>query len=117
MTTVTTVTTFQPTPRARRCARTCTRTRTWGADPVTVVTVVTGQAEQDPARATRGDDIEETAFHALDFVGSVKAGKHLKLKLKVRNILNQRKELHSGVFLTNRITPGVSASLGLVLSY
>ncbi|HEY0714458.1 MAG TPA: carboxypeptidase regulatory-like domain-containing protein [Polyangia bacterium] len=62
-------------------------------------------------------DIEEQTFHSLDFVGSYAHGKHLKLKLKVRNLLLQRRELKQGAFLIQSVDPGISASLGLSVSY
>ncbi|HEY0705428.1 MAG TPA: TonB-dependent receptor, partial [Polyangia bacterium] len=62
-------------------------------------------------------DIEEQTFHALDFVGSYAHGKQLKLKLKVRNLLLQRRELKQGAFLIQSADPGISASLGLSFSY
>jgi TonB dependent receptor/Carboxypeptidase regulatory-like domain/TonB-dependent Receptor Plug Domain len=64
-------------------------------------------------------DIEEQAFHSLDLVASIATGEHLKLKLKlkVRNLLYQSRELKQGDFLIQRLDPGISASLGLALSY
>ena len=62
-------------------------------------------------------DIEEQAFHSLDFVASARLGKHLKLKAKVRNILKQSKELKQGDFSILRIDPGISGSLGLSVAY
>lgn len=62
-------------------------------------------------------DIEESALHSLDFVGSVKAGPHMKVKLKLRNLLYQRRELWQGNFLIQRADPGISASLGLSINY
>ncbi len=62
-------------------------------------------------------DIEERPFHSLDFVGSARAGKHMKVKLKVRNILLQKRELRQGDFLIQRSEPGISASLGLTVAY
>jgi outer membrane receptor protein involved in Fe transport len=62
-------------------------------------------------------DIEEQAFHSLDVVGSAQIGRHLKLKLKVRNLLAQSVEFKQADFLLQRTEPGISASLGLALSY
>jgi hypothetical protein len=62
-------------------------------------------------------DIEEQAFHALDLVASVETTRHLKLKLKVRNLLFQQRELKQGDFLIQRTEPGISASLGVSYSY
>jgi hypothetical protein len=62
-------------------------------------------------------DIEEQTFHSLDFVSSYAHGKHFKLKLKVRNLLLQRKELKQGTFLIQSVEPGISASLGMSISY
>jgi outer membrane receptor protein involved in Fe transport len=62
-------------------------------------------------------DIVERPFHALDLVSSVEVGPNLKLKLKVRNILLQKRELRQGDFLIQRMEPGISASLGAAYSY
>ena len=62
-------------------------------------------------------DIEEQAFHSLDFVASAHLGKHVKLKAKVRNVLMQSRELKQGDFLILRVDPGISGSLGVVVAY
>ncbi len=62
-------------------------------------------------------DIEEQPFHSLDFVGSAAVSKSLKVKLKVRNLLWQRRQLQQGSFLIQETDPGIAASLGLSLSY
>ena len=62
-------------------------------------------------------DIEEQAFHSLDLVGSAEIGKHVKVKVRVRNLLFQGRELKQGDFLLQRLDPGISGSLGLTLSY
>ncbi len=73
--------------------------------------------------ATRRDenvlppDIEEMAFHSLDLVGSVAMGKHLKLKLKIKNLLMERRDLYAGASLINRSEQGITASLGLSIAY
>jgi outer membrane receptor protein involved in Fe transport len=62
-------------------------------------------------------DIEEATFHSLDFVGGARVGRHMKLKLKIRNILLQKRELRQGDFLIQRAEPGISASFGITVSY
>ena len=62
-------------------------------------------------------DIEERAFHALDLVASLETSNHVKLKLKVKNILWQHKELRQGDFLIQRTEPGIGVSLGATISY
>jgi hypothetical protein len=62
-------------------------------------------------------NIEEQAFHSLDLVASAPLGKHLKLKLKIKNLLMQATELMQGSFLIQRIEPGLSGSLGVTLLY
>jgi hypothetical protein len=58
-------------------------------------------------------DIEEQAFHSLDFVGSWGVGKHLKLKLRARNLLFQRRILTQGSLVALDLNPGITVSLGL----
>jgi outer membrane receptor protein involved in Fe transport len=62
-------------------------------------------------------DVEEQAFHSLDLLTSWGIGKHLKLKLKVRNLLNQRRILEQGSLVVQDLKPGVSGSLGLSYEY
>jgi hypothetical protein len=62
-------------------------------------------------------DIEEQEFHSLDLVGSVKVSESVRLKLRVRNLLLQRRELRQGAFLIQRTDPGISASLGASVAY
>ncbi len=62
-------------------------------------------------------DIEEQPFHSLDLVASLETGNHVKLKLKVRNLLWQHRELRQGDFLIQRTEPGLSVSLGATISY
>lgn len=62
-------------------------------------------------------DIEELPFHALDFVSSWEASKHLKLKLKWRNILLQSRRLQQGSIQVLRASPGTFVSLGLEYTY
>jgi hypothetical protein len=62
-------------------------------------------------------DIEEQAFHSLDLVGSAGIGKHVKVKVRIRNLLLQGRELKQGDFLLQRLDPGISGSLGLAISY
>jgi hypothetical protein len=62
-------------------------------------------------------DVEEAPFHSLDFVASAQVFRNVKLKLKVRNILLQEQELRQGDYLVRQRDPGISASLGLALSY
>lgn len=58
-------------------------------------------------------DIQEQPFHSLDFVGSWGLHKHIKLKLKARNLLAQSSVLKQGSLVAQQIYPGVSFSVGL----
>ncbi len=62
-------------------------------------------------------DIEEQAFHSLDYIGSWGISKNLKLKLKARNLLFQKKTLKQGSLIAQRMNAGVSVSLGLSYEY
>jgi hypothetical protein len=62
-------------------------------------------------------DVEEQPFHSLDFVASAQVWRHVKLKLKVRNILLQHDELRQDDFQVRRRDPGLTVSAGLVVSY
>ena len=62
-------------------------------------------------------DVEELAFHSLDFLGSWGIGQHLKLKIKVRNLLMQNRVLRQGSLVVQDLQPGVSGSLGLSYEY
>jgi outer membrane receptor protein involved in Fe transport len=62
-------------------------------------------------------DIEEQPFHSLDFVGSWGLQKHLKLKLKARNLLGQSRVLKQGSLVAQQMYPGVSVSVGLSCEY
>ena len=62
-------------------------------------------------------DIEEQPFHSLDFVGSWGLQKHLKLKLKGRNLLAQSTLLKQGSLVAQQMYPGVSFSVGLSYEY
>jgi hypothetical protein len=62
-------------------------------------------------------DVEERPFHSLDFVASAQVWRHVKLKLKVKNILLQHEELRQGDHLIRTKEPGLSASAGVVVSY
>ncbi|MBN2575850.1 MAG: TonB-dependent receptor [Deltaproteobacteria bacterium] len=58
-------------------------------------------------------DIQEQPFHSLDFVGSWGLQKHLKLKLKGRNLLGQSSVLKQGSLIAQEMYPGISFSVGL----
>jgi TonB dependent receptor len=62
-------------------------------------------------------NIVEQPFHSLDFVGSWGLQKHLKLKLKARNLLAQNRVLKQGSLVAQEMTPGVSVSVGLSYEY
>jgi outer membrane receptor protein involved in Fe transport len=58
-------------------------------------------------------DVQEQPFHSLDFVGSWGVHKHLKLKLKGRNLLARSSVLKQGSLVAQQMYPGVSFSVGL----
>jgi outer membrane receptor protein involved in Fe transport len=60
---------------------------------------------------------EERPFHSLDLVAGAQVWPRVKLKLKVKNILQEREELRQGSYLVRRRDPGISASLGVTLAY
>ncbi|MES1157622.1 MAG: TonB-dependent receptor, partial [Haliangium ochraceum] len=62
-------------------------------------------------------NVEEQAFHSLDFVGGWGLGKHLKVKLKARNLLARSKVLKQGSLVAQELRPGVTVSLGLSYEY
>jgi outer membrane receptor protein involved in Fe transport len=62
-------------------------------------------------------DIEELPFHAFDLVSSWEASKHLKLKLKWRNVLLQSRRLQQGSIQTLRADPGMFVTVGLDYTY
>ncbi len=62
-------------------------------------------------------DTEERPFHSLDLVASAQVWSRVKLKLKVKNILLQPEELRQGPYLVRRREPGLSASVGVAVSY
>jgi hypothetical protein len=62
-------------------------------------------------------DVEERAFHSLDLLSSWGLGKHLKLSLKVRNLLMQKRVLQQGSLVVQVLNPGLSGSLGLSYEY
>ncbi|HJL17811.1 MAG TPA: TonB-dependent receptor [Sandaracinaceae bacterium LLY-WYZ-13_1] len=62
-------------------------------------------------------DIQRAPFHSLDLVVSWQFIEHLQLKLKLKNLLFQSQEFYQGDFLTQRVEPGMSASLTLRYSY
>lgn len=61
-------------------------------------------------------DIEEQPFHSLDLVATWQANEHLKLKLKIQNLLFQSRDFRQGDFLTQRTEPGTSFGFGLTYS-
>jgi len=62
-------------------------------------------------------DVEELAFHSLDLLGSWGMGKHLKLSVRVRNLLMQHRVLKQGSLVVQDLKPGLSGSLGLSYEY
>lgn len=62
-------------------------------------------------------NIDEQAFHSLDLISSIGVGKHLKIKARARNLLFQTIRLKQGSFLTQRIEPGLTVSVGLSYEY
>ncbi len=62
-------------------------------------------------------DVEEQAFHSLDFVGSKGLGKHFSLKLKLRNLLLQNRILKQGSLVAQELRPGITVSMGLGYDY
>ncbi len=69
-------------------------------------------------------NIERSAFHSLDVILGWRFEEHWRLRLKFRNLLFQAQEFvfqsnddYEGGFLTQRIDPGMSASLSLGFEY
>ncbi|MEM9195951.1 MAG: TonB-dependent receptor, partial [Myxococcota bacterium] len=62
-------------------------------------------------------DIEEQPFHSLDLVASWAMTENFALRLKLRNLLLDTRDFLQGDFLTQRIEPGVSGSIGLTISH
>lgn len=62
-------------------------------------------------------NIDEQPFHSLDFVGSVQLSDHVRMRLKVRNMLLQTLRLKQRDYLTQRIEPGLSAVLSLAYDF
>lgn len=62
-------------------------------------------------------DIIEQHFHSLDLVANWGMTKHLKLKLRARNLLLQKRVLTQGDLTVQELNPGVSGSIGLSYSY
>jgi len=58
-------------------------------------------------------DIEEQAFHSLDFVGSWGLTQQVSLKLRARNLLLQERILKQGPLIVQELRPGVTVSMGL----
>ena len=56
-------------------------------------------------------------FHSVDLIVGWTIDEHLRLRLKLRNLLFQEQEYHQGELLTQRINPGMSGSIGLRYSY
>lgn len=68
--------------------------------------------------------IERRAFHSLDVILGWRFEEHWRLRLKLRNLLFQSQEFvrpsegdYGGGFLTQRIDPGMSVSIGLGFEY
>jgi outer membrane receptor protein involved in Fe transport len=62
-------------------------------------------------------DIEEQAFHSLDFVGSWGLAQNVSLKLRARNLLFQERILRQGPIVAQQLKPGITISLGLGIEY
>jgi len=62
-------------------------------------------------------DIEEQAFHSLDFVGSWGLAKQVSLKLRARNLLLQDRILKQGPLVVQELRPGMTISMGLGFEY
>jgi outer membrane receptor protein involved in Fe transport len=62
-------------------------------------------------------DVEEQAFHSLDFVGSWGFVKHFSLKLRARNLLFQNRVIKQGPIVAQELRPGITVSAGLAYEY
>ncbi len=56
-------------------------------------------------------------FHSLDLILGWRVDDHLRLRLKLRNLLFQEQDYHQGDLLVQRINPGMSGSIGVRYSY
>ena len=62
-------------------------------------------------------NIVRDPFHSLDLIVGWRVDEHLRLRVKLRNLLFQEQEYHQGDLLTRRINPGMSGSIGIRYSY
>lgn len=62
-------------------------------------------------------DIVEQAFHALDFVASYRPNERWALKLKLQNLLFETQDFKQGDETIKTINRGLTATLGLGLTY
>lgn len=62
-------------------------------------------------------DVEEQAFHSLDFVAGWSAGKHLRFRLRARNLLLQRRVLKQGSMVAQELNPGTTFSFSVGYDY
>ncbi len=62
-------------------------------------------------------DVEEQAFHSLDFVGSWGLAKNVSLKFRARNLLFQERILKQGSIIAQELRPGITISMGIGLDY
>ncbi|NLY95819.1 MAG: TonB-dependent receptor, partial [Myxococcales bacterium] len=62
-------------------------------------------------------DIVERAFHSLDFVASYRPNERWGLKLKVQNLTFSTQEFEQGDVVIRSIDRGLTATLGIGLSY
>jgi outer membrane receptor protein involved in Fe transport len=62
-------------------------------------------------------DVEEQAFHSLDFVGSWALANNVSLKLRARNLLLQQRILKQGPVVSQELKPGITISMGLGFDY
>jgi len=58
-------------------------------------------------------DVEEQAFHSLDFVGSWGLAERFSLKLRARNLLLQKRILKQGPLIAQELRPGLTIAMGL----
>ena len=63
------------------------------------------------------DDQEEQPFHSLDWINSWQMSEHFKLKLKVKNVLFQKKTVKEGPYTVESRTPGTEASVGVTYEH
>jgi hypothetical protein len=62
-------------------------------------------------------DIVEQAFHVLDFVASYRPSEHWAIKLKLQNLAMETQDFRQGDVIIKTIDRGLTATLGLGLTY